>query len=379
MTGGAVDFDVVVVGGSPALLARATGMARAGLRVALFEEHAELGGSWRLFAPLGDGLRYDGFEHYIAGGPKCREVLGNCGLELVPRPIWLMFANGLTASERALVQEIFQPELPLEAPDNRPLFLPYTEGNFIQHLRRGNFDQVQIESLRDQMRTPRARELRREKDVNFYFRTNMHDLLGRLEAVAREKGVSVRTATRVDRVETSGKKVRLSGPFGTVTTSRVLLGKYFDGEILCEDALAPFAREPYQRLTLIFRVRSGAPQPFRYVKLMEWNNCNALQDLTLTDDRPGEATFGLHVHPIRLAGANPEHLSALLVQAGLMNPDSVLIAHQWLAHQFNGGLHRIAERLPELSQGRINALIFRNLGQDIGSNPHLWRGALVAD
>jgi hypothetical protein len=379
MTEDTVDFDAVVIGGSPALIARATAMACAGLRVALFEEHAELGGSWRLFTPFGDGQRYDGFEHYIAGGQKCRELLKRCGLALVPRPIWFMFAYGLTHSERALVTDIFQPEVALDATDGQPLFLPFTEGNFVQQLRRGSYDPAQIESLRDRMRVPEARDFRRQSDVNLYFRTNLGELIDRLHAVARRKCVTIRIASRVAQIETSESGVRLSGPFGTATASRVLLGKYFDGEIFCNGPLMPFINEPYQRLTLIFRVRSAAPQPFRYVKLMGWNDCNALQDLTLTDDRPGEATFGLHVNPTRLVGADPERLCAVLAQAGLINPDSALIAHHWLAHQFNGGLHRIADRLPELSQGRIDCLIFRNLGQDISSNPELWQGALDAN
>lgn len=378
MTGSTVDFDSVVVGGSPALLARASAMAYAGLRVALFEEHADLGGSWRLFAPLGDGRRYDGFEHFIAGGRKCRDLLQRCGLDLVPRPIWLMFSDGLTPLEKALVAEIFQPEVPLDAPDGRPLFLPYTEGNFVQHLRRGGFDPEQIAALRDRMRSPDARDFRRRSDVNLYFRANMGDLIDRLDAVAREKGVAIRTASRVDRIQTSPPGVRLSGSFGTITAKRVLLGKYFDGEIFCDNAPVPFTHEPYARLTLIFWVRSATPQPFHYVKLMGWNDCNALQNLTLADDLPGEATFGLHVHPVRLAGADPERLCALLVQAGLINPDSVLTAHHWLSHQFNGGLHHVADRLPDLSEGCIESLILRNLGHDISNNPDLWQDALTA-
>jgi hypothetical protein len=100
-------FDDVIVGSSPALLARAVHRASTGRKVAVIESDGVLGGSWQVRNPFGDNRYYDCFEHLLAGGPETREFLQRSGIGLRERPLHYCVME-LSESEKQLLREIFK-------------------------------------------------------------------------------------------------------------------------------------------------------------------------------------------------------------------------------------------------------------------------------
>lgn len=363
------DFDDIVIGGSPSMIARGVHRAAAGRKVAVLEAHPELGGSWRLLAPFRDGRRYDCFEHYLAGGPAAQQLLAELGVPLVPRPLHYFFPTGLSEEETRLVKELYQPD-----EDVGGKMLPATEGSFVTRHRRGAFTPEALDQLRFSLSKKRWRDIRRAKDATQFFRTNVDDLMGPLLEAAGHHGVTMLTGHKVQHVRSDAEGVTVEGDFGQLRAERCLVGRHFEGRLVHGGEEIAFPRVPDQRNTLLFRVLSERPQPYGYVKLGNWRKIRGLQRISV-DEPEGRTAFGLYVGSDVVKDETA--FLALLVETGILQPDSILVDHHWLNHHFGSGVSAIADDLPERSGGRIEALCFTSFGRDIAFNPEIWRTALT--
>ena len=368
-------FDDVVVGSSPALLARAIHRASTGSKVAVIETDSVLGGSWQVRNPFGDNRYYDCFEHLLAGGPDTREFLKRSGIGLRERPLYYCVME-LSESEKQLLREIFK----IDALNDHQI-LEQLEGTFIYSRRVDRYTEAEIQDLKQKSESPTWLTARRRNLRNIYFATSADDILRRLVANLAKHRIAVFQNHRVDLVDTSGTAVRLQGTFGEIECQRALIGKYFSGRFVGSSGELDMPRKEHWRRTLIMRLRSSSPQFYDYVKFLGTPMFGSLQRVLAHEQDPdGLSTFCLF-HPSKEVDGHDPMASARrhtpeLIRLGLLNADSSIDAAAFLHLDFRSGAAPWADEIEKRSDGRVSLLTFVSLGREIRDNPEIWAAGL---
>ena len=130
-----------------------------------------------------------------------------------------------------MISKIFKPKKKLFSERERYTFLPASEGEFIDLLRRGYIDKKELKIYQEKLKTKEARKIRREADVNLYFVENTDNLLKPLENRAIDYKVSIYKKTSVKKININKDFIKITGEFPNIYSSNVIIGTYYSGKI----------------------------------------------------------------------------------------------------------------------------------------------------